>query len=126
LTPHWRVICPTFSLRFPRTKSGLSNFGLVSNVPLDLGDKAGKADQIHYLGSFQMRSFISKAVLGTMIAGAALAVSACTKTETTTNVTDMNVTDETATDNMTAVDGGAMNGTDMMSNDTAPTANTTM
>jgi hypothetical protein len=38
----------------------------------------------------------------------------------------MNVTDETATDNMTAVDGGAMNGTDMMSNDTTTTTNTTM
>ncbi len=102
--------------------------GLVSNVHVDLGDKAGKADQIrYYLGSFHMRSIITKAVTGTMIAAAALAISACTKTETNTNTVDMNVTaGEAPVDNMTPVDGGmAANGSDTM-NETAPATNGAM
>lgn len=101
--------------------------GLVSNVHLDLGDKAGKADQIrYYLGSFHMRSIITKAVTGTMIAAAALAISACTKTETNTNTVDMNVSAGEVQDNMTTTDAGAMNDTGMTANDTAPATGNAM
>src|SRR3569623_209142 len=108
-------------------KSGLSDVPLPTNVHAGLGIKAGKADQILYLGSFQMRSFISKAVAGTMIAGAALALAACAKTDFSYTVTDMNFLTEITTDNMTTPDAGMMNDTTPMANDTmSPTTTTTM
>ncbi|MEO9132793.1 MAG: hypothetical protein ABI240_16530, partial [Sphingomonas sp.] len=87
-----------------------------------------EAVQIHNLGSFPMRAFISKAVACSMIAGAALMISACQpKTQTTneTTVTELgNDTVETVSDNMTATDGATMdNGA--MANDTMMVTNST-